>query len=101
MLILDLLDSDKACILFMQSVLNGDAFNPTNGCSNAKYCTGNGGLLAFMETPSPACTSTAQTTEAMNPASKPSPGAIAGIVLGSIFGALLVCTLIWLYLKRG
>jgi hypothetical protein len=84
----------------MQSVLTSDAFNPTKGCSNAKYCTGNGGLLAFMETPSPTCTSTAQTTDTINPVPNPSAGAIAGIVIGSIFGMLLVCLLVWLYLKR-
>jgi hypothetical protein len=82
-----------------QNVVNGDAFNPTKLCKDAKYCTGEGGLLAFMEAPSTVCSTPVQSPKETDTALL-SGGAIAGIVLGSVCGTCLVGLVIWLCLKR-
>ncbi len=75
-------------IHMLQSVLNGESFNPISGCRDLRVCTGKGGLLAFMEVAAPACTSSA----ALGGASwgDLSTGAIVGIVVGVVAALVLV-----------
>ncbi len=80
-----------------QSVLNGNAFNPTEGCRDMRHCTGKGGLLAFMEVPAPACTSTA----ALGPGAPDlSGGAIAGIVIGVVAAVVLLAAFLFALWRR-
>ncbi len=84
-------------------MLNNAAFNPTQGCSNSEHCTGNGGLLAFMEIPSPACVTPGPTAGTIQPVTGTpgiSDGAIAGIVIGAVAGAVLLCCFAWLVQRK-
>jgi hypothetical protein len=91
--------SDTATEIVPVTVVNDDAFNPTKLCKDARYCTGQGGLLAFMEAPSASCSTQVKTPTEIQTALL-SGGAIAGIVLGIVCGTCLICLLVWLCLKR-
>ncbi len=82
---------------YTQAVLNGAAFNPTAGCRDATQCSGKGGLLAFMEVPSTKCTTTASAWDIKNGLSG---GEIAGIVIGSVCGVMLIGVLAWVGWNR-
>jgi hypothetical protein len=86
-----------AYIRYLQAVLNGASFNPTAGCKDTRHCSGKGGLLAFMEVPSPAC---AVAASAWDIKTGLSGGEIAGIVTGSVCGAIVIGMLAWLCWNR-
>jgi hypothetical protein len=78
---------------YTQAVLNAASFNPLSGCKESRHCNGRGGLLAFMEVLSPACTTE---TSVVGSSGGLSGGEIAGIVIGSVCGVVLVGVLVWM-----
>jgi hypothetical protein len=79
-----------------QSVINSQAFNPTDGCKNATYCDGKGGLFTVFEVPA----GTPCTMSEGGGSRECDAGCIVGAVLGSVFGAALLGVLAFVIYRK-
>ena len=78
-----------------QDVFNDPKYNPTSGCSQPALCDGAPGLFVVLEVKPRSCDGRGNLD-----AGYLSPGEIAGIVIGSVAGMLILIALMWWLIAR-
>ncbi len=79
-----------------QEITTARGFNPVAGCVNKTgACAIDAALLVFIEVPLEVC----QEASAIGGSDQLSPGAVAGIVVGSVVGAMAFGLLLFVLLR--